>query len=108
MTGHSGKGPGLFKTLDLFIFSMDAIYLRMPKPMRKVMDVIIALIGVGQCGYVTKIGYDSMRQGIEYGELLPSSPGRALRRNFGRAEIVPAAGYRWSVMLESRRQYAAG
>lgn len=134
-TQGSGKGSGLFKALDLFIFkvaqwadqlsalicaflivvttaamgiyqlgisipwlddvlrmlliwlvymgcvalclnndhiSMDAIYLRLPTTARKVMDIVIALLGVGLCGFVTKIGYDSMRQGIEYEELLPS------------------------------------
>ena len=135
MTRPSGKGPGLFKALDLFIFrvaqwadhlsaficaflivamtaamviyqlgisipwlddvlrmlliwlvymgcvslcldndhiSMDAIYLRLPRTARKVMDVVIALLGIGLCGFVTKIGFDSMRQGIAYEELLPS------------------------------------
>ncbi|MBI2319247.1 MAG: TRAP transporter small permease, partial [Betaproteobacteria bacterium] len=52
--------------------SMDAVYLRMPKGMRKAMDVIIALMGIALCGYVAKIGYDSMMQSIEYGELVPS------------------------------------
>ena len=58
--------------LDNDHISMDAIYLRLPKPARKVMDVVIALIGIGLCGFVTKIGYNSMMQGIEYKELLPS------------------------------------
>ena len=52
--------------------SMDAIYLRLPKTARMVMDVIIALLGIGLCGFVAKIGYNSMMQGIEYEELLPS------------------------------------
>ena len=52
--------------------SMDAIYLRLPRTARKVMDVVIALLGVGLCGFVAKIGYNSMMQGIEYEELLPS------------------------------------
>jgi C4-dicarboxylate transporter, DctQ subunit len=52
--------------------SMDAVYLRMPKTPRKVMDVIIALLGIGLCAFVAKIGYASMMQGIEYEELLPS------------------------------------
>lgn len=58
--------------LDNDHISMDAIYLRLPRPARKVMDVIIALIGIGLCGFIAKVGYDSMRQGIEYQELLPS------------------------------------
>jgi len=135
MTELTGKGPGLFSALDLFIFrvaqwadqlsaficaflivattaamvvyqlgisipwlddvlrllliwlvymgcvslcldndhiSMDAIYLRLPRAARKVMDVVIALLGIGLCGFVTKIGFDSMRQEIAYGALLPS------------------------------------
>jgi TRAP-type C4-dicarboxylate transport system permease small subunit len=58
--------------LDNDHISMDAIYLRLPPKARKVMDVVIALIGVGLCGFVTKIGFDSMRQEIAYGALLPS------------------------------------
>jgi len=58
--------------LDNDHISMDAVYLHMPKAMRKVMDIIIALLGVGLCGFITKYGYDSMRQGIAYQELLPS------------------------------------
>jgi C4-dicarboxylate transporter DctQ subunit len=52
--------------------SMDALYLRMPRAVRKVMNVIIALIGIGLCGFITKMGYDSMMQSIAYGELVPS------------------------------------
>lgn len=52
--------------------SMDALYLRLPKPARKVVDVIIALLGVGLCLFIAKIGFDSMRQQIAYGALLPS------------------------------------
>lgn len=58
--------------LDNDHISMDAIYLRLPRTARKVMDVVIALLGIGLCGFVTKIGFDSMRQGIAYEELLPS------------------------------------
>ena len=50
--------------------SMDAIYLRLPRMPRKVLDVVISLLGIGLCGFVTKIGLDSMRQEIEYGTLL--------------------------------------
>jgi C4-dicarboxylate transporter DctQ subunit len=56
--------------LDNDHISMDALYLRLPKPARKVVDVIIALMGIGLCGYVTKIGIDSMRQEIAYDTLL--------------------------------------
>lgn len=135
MTEPTGKGPGLFSALDVFIFrvaqwadqlsaficaflivvttaamvvyqlgisipwlddvlrmlliwlvymgcvslclnndhiSMDAIYLRLPRTARKVMDVVIALLGIGLCAFVAKIGFDSMRQEIAYDALLPS------------------------------------
>lgn len=58
--------------LDNDHISMDALYLRMPKAVRKAMDVIIALLGVGLCGYVTYFSYQSVRQEIAYGALLPS------------------------------------
>jgi len=58
--------------LDNDHISMDAIYLRLPPKARKVMDVIIALLGIGLCGFTAKIGLDSMRQEIAYGALLPS------------------------------------
>ena len=58
--------------LDNDHISMDAIYLRLPRTARKVMDVVIALLGIGLCGFVAKIGFDSMRQEIAYGALLPS------------------------------------
>lgn len=65
--------------LDNSHISMDAIYLRLPRTARKVMDVVIALIGIGLCGFVAKIGLDSMRQEIDYGTLslsgyIPSWP----------------------------------
>jgi len=41
--------------------SMDALYVRLPTPARKVMDVIIAVLGVGLCLFTAKIGIDSMR-----------------------------------------------
>ena len=52
--------------------SMDVIYIRLPKPARKIMDVIIALIGIGLCGFIAKIGYANMRQEVDYGMLLAS------------------------------------
>ena len=58
--------------LDNDHISMDAIYLRLPRTARKAMDVVIALMGIGLCGFIAKIGFDSMRQGIAYEELLPS------------------------------------
>ena len=58
--------------LDNDHISMDALYLRMPKAVRKVMDIIISLLGVFLCGYITYFAYNSVRQEIAYGELLPS------------------------------------
>jgi C4-dicarboxylate transporter DctQ subunit len=52
--------------------SMDALYLMMPAPVRKVIDVFIALLAIGLCGFVTKIGADSLMREIEFGQLLPS------------------------------------
>ena len=58
--------------LDNDHISMDAIYLRLPAKARKAMDVVIALLGIGLCGFVAKIGFDSMRQEIAYDNLLLS------------------------------------
>ncbi len=58
--------------LDNDHISMDAVYLHMPPRMRRVMDIIIAFLGIGLCSYIAKIGYDSMRQEIAYDTLLAS------------------------------------
>jgi C4-dicarboxylate transporter DctQ subunit len=52
--------------------SMDAVYLRLPRKIRKGVDVFVAMVGIGLCAFTTKIGYDSLRQALEYGEHLPS------------------------------------
>jgi C4-dicarboxylate transporter DctQ subunit len=52
--------------------SMDAVYLRMPPRVRRFVDVAVALLGVGLCAFTAKIGYDSMRQALGYGESLSS------------------------------------
>ena len=52
--------------------SMDVMYLRLPPPMRKAVDIVVALLGIGLCGFVAKIGYDSMREALEYGMTMPS------------------------------------
>jgi TRAP-type C4-dicarboxylate transport system permease small subunit len=51
---------------------MDAVYVRLPPRVRRVVDGVIALLGIGLCGYVAKIGLDSMVRDIGYGMLLPS------------------------------------
>ena len=52
--------------------SMDAFYLQLPRPARFVVDVVIALLGVGLCVYIAKIGFDSMWQQVQYKTMLPS------------------------------------
>jgi TRAP-type C4-dicarboxylate transport system permease small subunit len=52
--------------------SMDAVYLRMAPGVRKFVDMVAALLGVGLCAFTAKIGYDSMRQALAYGERLSS------------------------------------
>ncbi len=52
--------------------SMDAMYYRLPKPARKVVEVIIAVLGIGLCLFTAKIGFDSMRQQFTDHLLLPS------------------------------------
>lgn len=51
--------------------SMDALYFRLPKPARKAVDAIVAVLGVGLCLFTAKIGFDSMRQQIADSLLLP-------------------------------------
>lgn len=52
--------------------SMDAVYLRMAPAVRRRVDILVALLGVGLCAFTAKIGYDSMRQALQYGERLSS------------------------------------
>ena len=58
--------------LDNDHISMDAVYLRMPPAVRKVMDFVIAVMGVAICTYIALMGYRSMAQEIEYGTFLSS------------------------------------
>ena len=51
--------------------SMDALYFHYPKPVRKAVDVLVALIGIGLCLFVAKSGFDSMRQQFVDHMLLP-------------------------------------
>lgn len=52
--------------------SMDVVYLRMPQPMRRVVDLAVALLGIGLCAFVAWIGADSMMAALEYGMTMPS------------------------------------
>lgn len=52
--------------------SMDVMYLRMPPALRRIVDIAVALLGIGLCGFVAKIGYDSMRETLAYGMTMPS------------------------------------
>jgi TRAP-type C4-dicarboxylate transport system permease small subunit len=52
--------------------TMDAAYLRMPAGMRRAVDIFVALLGIGLCGFVAWHGYGSFRQALEFGERLGS------------------------------------
>ncbi len=52
--------------------TMDAVYLRMPPRMRSSVDLAVALLGIGLCGFIALKGYDSFRQALEFGERLGS------------------------------------
>jgi TRAP-type C4-dicarboxylate transport system permease small subunit len=52
--------------------AMDAVYQKMPPPLRRLVDLVVALLGIGLCAYITKFGLDSMLQEVEYGTLLAS------------------------------------
>jgi C4-dicarboxylate transporter DctQ subunit len=58
--------------LDNDHISMDAVYLRLPPRARRAVDILVALLGVGLCGFVAKIGFDGLRQTWAYGERLSS------------------------------------
>lgn len=58
--------------LDGDHISMDVVYLALPPRVRRVFDVVTALIGLGLCAFVTKIGLDSLRQDIAYQMMLPA------------------------------------
>jgi TRAP-type C4-dicarboxylate transport system permease small subunit len=51
---------------------MDAVYLRLPPAVRRALNIAIAVLGIALCGYVSKIGFDSMAREIDYETLLPS------------------------------------
>ena len=52
--------------------TMDAMYTRMRPGVRRAVDIAVALLGLGLCAFVTKIGWDSLRQTIEFDEQMPS------------------------------------
>jgi TRAP-type C4-dicarboxylate transport system permease small subunit len=52
--------------------TMDAVYVRFPPRVRRAIDLAVALVGIGLCAYITKVGLDSMLREIGYGMLLPS------------------------------------
>jgi TRAP-type C4-dicarboxylate transport system permease small subunit len=57
--------------IDNTHISMDALYLRFPRAVRRVVNVLIALVGAGLCAFVAKIGYHSMIGQMNYGTLMP-------------------------------------
>lgn len=52
--------------------TMDAVYVRLPAAVRRRLNIVIAVLGLVLCGYVSKIGLDSMLVEIGYETLLPS------------------------------------
>ncbi len=52
--------------------SMDALYFHYPKPMRKAVDVLVALLGIGLCLYTAWIGFASLQQQFTEHLMLPS------------------------------------
>ena len=52
--------------------TMDAVYLRVPPLVRRVIDLIVGVMGVALCGYIAKFGLDTVAREIDYEALLPS------------------------------------
>jgi TRAP-type C4-dicarboxylate transport system permease small subunit len=52
--------------------TMDAVYLRVPPAVRRVIDLIVGVMGVALCGYIAKFGLDTVSREIDYEALLPS------------------------------------
>jgi TRAP-type C4-dicarboxylate transport system permease small subunit len=48
------------------------IYLRLPPPARRALDLATAILGIGLCAYVAKSGTESMLREIRFETLLPS------------------------------------
>ena len=44
----------------------------MPAGMRRAVDIFVALLGIGLCGFVAWHGYGSFSQALEFGERLGS------------------------------------
>ena len=58
--------------LDNDHISMDAVYLHLPPAARRVIDIMVSVMGIALCSYIAKIGYDSMMQEVAYGTFLAS------------------------------------
>ena len=52
--------------------TMDALYLRFPPRVRRVINLFTAQLGSVLCAYVGKIAFTSMMRDLEYGNLMPS------------------------------------
>ena len=57
--------------IDNTHISMDALYMRFPRPFRRYVNILIAVVGAGLCAFVAKIGFDSMLGQLNYGTLMP-------------------------------------
>ena len=75
--------------------SMDALYFHYPKPVRKAVDVLVALTGIGLCLFIAKCGFDSMRQQFVDHMLLPGGeiPAWPQALAIPVAFVMMAAGY---------------
>lgn len=51
---------------------MDAVYIRLPALLRRIVDLFVGVLGVVLCAYVGWFGFESMSREIEFGTLLPS------------------------------------
>jgi len=52
--------------------AMDAVYIRLPGPVRRIVDLIVGVLGVVLCAHVARFGYESMSREIEFETLLPA------------------------------------
>lgn len=52
--------------------SMDAVYLILPAPVRRVIDILITFIAIALCIAIAKYSTDTLLREIEFDQLLPS------------------------------------
>ncbi len=52
--------------------TMDALFLRLPPRVRRILNLFIGLLGFVLCAYVSTVAVSSMMRDLEYGNLMPS------------------------------------